>query len=167
MNISCKVSKRFETYLAILQLFQELNFFILYSLNWSIPTFLCSIVIVNEQFTVTNASSSQQDAYLKQAAPTPSSSPVLDPQAGPSTSAYPDANIQMEMVRQFSQQSGMNADFSQKWVICAWTSVGLIHMGAILSRKVGGMIHQFLSRVKQKVVYCGFFPPVSSQSCYI
>ncbi|BFZ07487.1 hypothetical protein BsWGS_10526 [Bradybaena similaris] len=82
------------------------------------------MVIINDLWTISNASNEQIKNAFKSAAPTPSSSPVPSSQnvAGPSTQTVQSpspvpflspAQIQI-MVDTFSAQSGMNAEFSLK-----------------------------------------------------
>lgn len=70
---------------------------------------------------ISNATIEQVQNSFRNPAPTPSSSPVL-PSPGPSAAPVSPVgnnveNQQREMVRQFIQQSGMNAEFSTRCLI--------------------------------------------------
>ncbi|XP_074662388.1 nuclear RNA export factor 1-like isoform X2 [Tubulanus polymorphus] len=69
------------------------------------------IVIINEQLSIFNASIGlKKKSFQTNTAPTPSPSP----QPSPTVVSSQTTDQQAEMVRSFSQQSGMNADFSMK-----------------------------------------------------
>ncbi|XP_013410745.1 nuclear RNA export factor 1 [Lingula anatina] len=70
------------------------------------------IVIINEMLTITNATPKQVQSSFKQVTPTPSPSPV--PGSSPVVSSPLAPDVQRAMVKSFSQQSGMNEEWSQK-----------------------------------------------------
>ncbi|CAG5136897.1 unnamed protein product, partial [Candidula unifasciata] len=77
------------------------------------------MVIINDLWTISNATNEQIKNAFKSAAPTPSSSPVpsIPSVAGPSTSQSPSpvpalTPVQLQMVDSFVVHSGMNPQFS-------------------------------------------------------
>ena len=75
-----------------------------------------SIVIINDNYIVTNASPKQQKEAFKSPPPTVVS-PVTSPIASPSSSAVtamPDDQTKLQMIVQFSEKSGMNQSYSRQ-----------------------------------------------------
>lgn len=85
---------------------QNVLFFILVVKSYCLsPPLLHSLCIVNDQLFIRMATTEEIRRAFVAPAPTPSSSPV------PTLTAQ-----QQEMLTAFSQKSGMNLEWSQKWV---------------------------------------------------
>ena len=86
--------------------------------------FLFRIVITNDNYVVTNASSAQQKKAFFTSAPVPplmtspvassSGVAVVSPSTSQTVTAQPNEVVKQQMVAQFAEKSGMNVAFSRQ-----------------------------------------------------